>query len=204
MNKSKILVVEDESLVAEDIRKFLNNLGYSVLSIASTGSEALKRVEEDKPDLVLMDIVLQDDQNGIETARRIRTRFDIPIVFLTGYSDEKIVNEAKYTEPYGYLFKPIDSKELHTTIEIALYKHASDRKLKERQDRLTFFLDPASDTFCLLDSNLRILEVNKTGLDSWGFKKESILGKSLLYFLPQSERKPWLDKYMQVINLNPA
>jgi two-component system, NarL family, sensor histidine kinase UhpB len=199
MNKSRILVVEDEGLVAEDIRKHLEDLGYSVSSIASTGPEALKRVEKEKPDLVVMDIVLQDGQNGIKIARRIRARFDIPIVFMTAYSNEEIVNEAKDTEPYGYLLKPIDSKELSPTIEIALYKHASERKLKERQDRLASFLDPATDAFCLLDSSFKILEVNKTGMDNWGFKKEDILGKSLLSFALRGERKDWHERFRQVM-----
>jgi two-component system sensor histidine kinase UhpB len=199
MNKYRILIVEDEALVAEDIRKFLDELGYSVTSIASTGPEALKRAEKEKPDLVLMDIILQGDQNGIEVARRIRARLDIPIVFMTAYSDEEIVNEAKDADPHGYLLKPIDSKELSPTIEIALYKHASERKLKERQDRRASFLDPATDTFCLLDSHLKILDINKTGIDNWGLKKTEILGKSLLNFAPQGQKKEWQERLRQVM-----
>src|SRR3989337_1291461 len=119
----KILVVEDESIVAEDIRKSLLNMGYSVPSIASSGEEAIKKASEHKPDLVLMDIMLEGEIDGIKAADIIRSSSDIPVIFQTAYSDDKILARAKITEPFGYIIKPFKERELRINIKIALYKH---------------------------------------------------------------------------------
>jgi CheY-like chemotaxis protein len=103
MVKNKIMVVEDEIIVAEHIRRSLQNMGYSVTSVASSGAEAIKDAEDISLDLVLMDIVLDGEMDGIETAKLIRSRFNIPVVFLTAFSDEKILERAKITEPFGYI-----------------------------------------------------------------------------------------------------
>ena len=135
MAKRRILVVEDEIVVAMDIQDLLKNLGYDAPVTAPSGEEAIKRTEEIKPDLVLMDIVLRGDMDGIEAADYIRTRFDIPVVYLTAYADEKTLQRAKVTVPFGYLLKPFDGRMLHTSIEIALYKHTLDKALRESEER---------------------------------------------------------------------
>lgn len=132
MAGKKILVVEDETIVAEHIRRSLQNLGYSVPITVSTGEKAIKEAENNKPDLVLMDIVLEDKMDGIEAAMQIRSCFDIPVVYLTAYSDEKILERARITEPFGYVIKPFDERELKINIEIALYKHKMESALRER------------------------------------------------------------------------
>lgn len=132
----KIFIVEDEQIVAEDIRKSLQHLGYTVCGIASAGKEALCQVEEELPDLTLVDIVLKGDMDGIEVARRIRSEFGIPVVYLTAYDDEKTLDRARTTEPYGYLLKPFKERELHTTIEMALYKHEMEKEVEENLQRL--------------------------------------------------------------------
>jgi CheY-like chemotaxis protein len=129
MSQPRILVVEDEGIVAHDIKHMLNGLGYEVPVIASSGEDAIKRVAEKKPDLVLMDIVLGGDMDGIEAAKQIRARFDIPVVYLTAYADETTVSRAKMTAPYGYLVKPFTEGELHAAIEIALHKHEMEREV---------------------------------------------------------------------------
>ena len=203
MRKVKILIVENESLVAKDIQKSLDNLGYST-AIVSEGKKALQKIRQDQPDLVLMDIVLQGEMDGIETSRRIRSRWDIPIVYITAYSDEKTVQAAKVTEPYGYILKPIDEKELQVTVELSLYKHASERKIKERHDRLNRFIDPATDTFCLLDSNFNIIEMNETGLKTWGIKRKGLKARNIfdliLNFLPL-DRERWREKLCETMNV---
>src|SRR3989304_5840331 len=112
MAETQILVVEDEAIVAEAIRRKLRKLGYAVPSTASRGEEAIKKVEENNPDLVLMDIVLQGEMDGIEAAEKIRTRFNTPVVYLTAYSDEKTLLRAKITEPFGYIIKPFRNGQL--------------------------------------------------------------------------------------------
>ncbi len=118
-----ILIVEDERIVAEDIQKSLENLGYSVSAIVPSGEKAIQKAEEDNPDLVLMDIVLKGDMDGIEAAEQIYSHFNIPVVYLTAHADEKKLQRAKATESYGYLLKPFEDEELHTTIEMALHRH---------------------------------------------------------------------------------
>ena len=127
MTGKRILIVEDEGIVARDMQKMLTRLGYSVTSIAYTGPEAVRRAETEKPDLVLMDIVLKGGMDGIEAAGKIREKADLPVVYLTAHADPPILARAGVTEPYGYILKPFRERELHAAIEIALYKHAADR-----------------------------------------------------------------------------
>jgi DNA-binding response OmpR family regulator len=131
MAKANILVVEDEAIVALDIQTRLIQLGYDVAGICSTGEDAIKRADEFKADLVLMDIMLGGKINGVEAARQIRMQYNIPVIFLTAYSDEATLQQAKMIEPYGYLPKPFDGRTLKTTIEIALHKHKMERERKE-------------------------------------------------------------------------
>ena len=128
MEKSQILVVEDESLVAIDILKTLESFGYEVSSTVSSGEAAIQKVEENKPDLVLMDITLKGSIDGVSTAQRIQARFDIPVVYLTAHSDDETVKRVIHSNPYGYIVKPFVEGELYDTIEKALDRH----KLKRR------------------------------------------------------------------------
>ena len=124
------MIVEDEWTVAEDIKISLQNLGYTISSVTSSGKEAIQKAEEDRPDLVLMDIVLQGEMDGIEAANQIRSRFNIPIVYLTAYADDKVLERAKITEPSGYIVKPFINEDLKIAIEIALYKHKAKKERK--------------------------------------------------------------------------
>jgi len=130
----RILIVEDEKVVAMDIRTMLKSLGYDVPGIVSSSEKALKKVEETKPDLVLMDIMLGEKRDGIEIAQEIRDRFKIPVVYLTAYADDDTIQRAKKTNPHGYILKPFDEKELSTSIEIALYKSGIERKIREETE----------------------------------------------------------------------
>ncbi|MFC1829343.1 HD domain-containing phosphohydrolase [Thermodesulfobacteriota bacterium] len=136
MDKKRILVVEDDKITAKLISKSLQELGYSVSSVVPSGEEAIQKVEEDAPDLVLMDIVLEGDMDGIAAAKEIRFRFQIPVIYLTGYAEDEFLDRVKITEPYGYILKPFNTRELHTNIEIALYKHNSEQQLKAAYTRL--------------------------------------------------------------------
>jgi two-component system sensor histidine kinase/response regulator len=127
---SRILVVEDEIIVAMDLQHELTSLGYRVTGIISSGKEAIDKAGQTRPDLVLMDIRLEGDVDGIEAAEQIRVSFNIPVIFLTAYADADTLQRAKITEPFGYIIKPYQERDLHTTIEMALYKHQMDSKLK--------------------------------------------------------------------------
>ena len=127
MAKAKILVVDDESIIANDIQDMLKDEGYDVPAIASSGEEAIKKAEEIKPDLVLMNIGLKGDMDGIDAAAHIHNRFNIPIVYVTAYMDEKRLERAKVTEPFGYIIKPFEDKELSSAIEKALGGNPKER-----------------------------------------------------------------------------
>ncbi len=130
MSQDTILIVEDEAIAALEIQEKLKELGYNAVEIAFSGQEALKKTAELNPALVLMDINLGAGIDGIETAKKIQSSFDIPIVYLTAYTDEDTLQKAKITKPYGYITKPFKERELHIIIDIALYKHRADAEIK--------------------------------------------------------------------------
>jgi CheY-like chemotaxis protein len=136
MNKEKILVVEDEWIIAKQICSNLEDFGYEVGSTASTGDDAVRMVETQRPDLILMDIVLDGKMDGIEAVEKIALRFDIPVIYLTAYTNQAYLNRAKRTKPFGYLVKPFKESELYANIEMALYKHKTDRAIKDYLNRL--------------------------------------------------------------------
>lgn len=122
MAEGRILIVEDEHIVAMGIKRMLKNLGYTVTGVASSGMDAISKAESTFPDLVLMDIMLKGELDGIEAAKEIKERFEVPVVYLTAYSDSNILERAKKTGPFGYIVKPFDEKDLHSNIEIALHR----------------------------------------------------------------------------------
>src|SRR3990172_3047696 len=134
--KTNILVTEDESIVAKDIAHSLKKLGYNVVAICSTGEDAVAMVEEKRPDLILMDIMLKGEMSGIEAAEQIKQNFNIPVIYLTAYANKSTLEKEKVTEPYGYIIKPFKEIDLHTSIEMALYKHAKNVDLKKERDFL--------------------------------------------------------------------
>lgn len=136
MSASTILVVEDEAITAKDLQATLQDLGYVVCGTASSGEEAVRKTGADRPDLVLMDIVLQGAMDGIEAAEQIRTSWGIPVVYLTAHSDNETIRRASITEPYGYIVKPFNERELHSNVEIALYKNRMERLYRESCERI--------------------------------------------------------------------
>lgn len=136
MTKAKILIVEDDGIVALDIENRLKELGYFVSATVSRGREAVKKVEEHQPDLVLMDIVLKGEMDGIETAQIIRSRFDTPVIFLTAYANDQRLERAKLTGPFGYILKPFQKRDLKVVIEMALYTAKIDAKRRQVETAL--------------------------------------------------------------------
>lgn len=136
MAKSKIMIVEDEWITADDIRMSLQSLGYTVTSMSSTGEDAIQNAEKERPDLVLMDIMLKGEMDGIEAASQIRSIYNIPIIYLTAYADEKILERASITEPFGYIVKPFINEDLKIAIEIALYKHRIEKERRRLVEEL--------------------------------------------------------------------
>ncbi len=140
-SNARILIVEDEIVIARDLQKKLENLGYVVPAIASSSHEALDKAAEVRPDLVLMDIVLNNKEDGIVAAEKLRARFDIPVIYLTAYSDDVTLSRAKATEPFAYILKPFEINMVRISIEIALYKHRIEKEkeklISDLQDALS-------------------------------------------------------------------
>lgn len=128
MSEGRILIVEDEHIVAMGIKRMLKNLGYTLAGVASSGEDAVNKAESTFPDLVLMDIMLKGNKNGIEAAQEIKARFGIPVVYLTACSESKIVERAWKTGPLGYIVKPFDEKDLKKSIDVALCRQRMEKK----------------------------------------------------------------------------
>lgn len=179
MPEKKILVVEDESIIAEDIRMNLEDLGYTVPAVVSSGEAAILKVKETGPDLVLMDIMLKGEMDGIDTAEKIHSNFNIPVVFLTAYGDEKTLERAKVTEPFGYIIKPFKQRELNINIEIALHKNEMDKKLKRSKEWLSTTLKSIGDAVIATDMKDTIIFMNPVAQNMTGWKLGEAKGKDL-------------------------
>ena len=180
MSTAKILVVEDENIVATDIKNRLKRLGYSVLAVVNSGEKALKKVEETHPSLVIMDIRLSGDMDGVTAAEKIRSRFQIPVIYLTAYSDETTLQRAKVTEPFGYILKPFQARDLQIAIEMALYKHQMERRLKSREQRLETIIKSIGDAVIVTDVNGCVQFMNPVAEALTGWNQEEAEGKDLI------------------------
>jgi two-component system, cell cycle sensor histidine kinase and response regulator CckA len=183
MTRPQIMVVEDESIVAEDMKAMLEGFGYTVPAVAFSGEEAVKKAFDTHPDLLLMDIVLKGQMSGVEAVERIRSRCNIPVVYVTAYADEKTVRRAKATQPFGYILKPFDARELQTAIEIALYKHQMEKKLHEREQRLSLTLRSIDDAIITTDSRGRVTFMNPRAEALTGWSQDEGLGHQVMQVL---------------------
>ncbi len=179
MKKLQILVVEDESLVAKDIVNMVRGLGYSVPAVVSTGEEAIVIAEKTRPDIILMDIVLKGRIDGIEAAQYIWENYSLPVVYLTAYADEATLQRAKVTEPFGYILKPFDERELQTTIEMAFFKAQMEKKLRERERWLSTILRSIGDGVIVTDQSDRVTFMNGVAEYLTGWNQSEILEKPL-------------------------
>lgn len=177
--KIKIMVVEDTYIVAKDLQDSLHKLGYSVEEITDSGKAAIQLAEKIRPDLILMDIKLKGKLDGIEAATIIKDQFDIPIIYLTAYADDDTLQRAKRTEPSGYIIKPYKKEELHSVIEMALYKRKMEGYLKKREEFLSTTLKSISDAVITTDVDARITFINPIAEVITGWGQEEALGKHI-------------------------
>jgi PAS domain S-box-containing protein len=157
---AQILIVEDERVIARDIRDCLENLGYSIVAIASSAAEAMEKAAEMHPDLILMDIRLKGEMDGIQAAEQIWSRFQIPFIYATGYSDKPTLERARATAPFGYILKPIEERELFVAIETALQRFRLETELKQREQWLTTILRGIGDGVIVVDAQAKIKFLN--------------------------------------------
>jgi PAS domain S-box-containing protein len=184
VTRSRVLVVEDQPLIATDLCQTLRTMGYDVLPSLASGEDAVIAAVELRPELILMDIRLSGPMDGIQAAMAIRDRLDVPIVYLTAYADDETIKRAKVTGPFGYLLKPFNERELRAAIEIALYKHTTDRLLAEERARRVaaeeykLFVDGVEDyAIFIIDVTGRVASWNAGAARIYGYSAEEVLGR---------------------------
>ena len=189
MSSGKILIVEDEALVAEDIRQHLVEAGYDVVATANRGEAALDILSRQSVDLVMLDIMLAGEWDGIETAEQIRRHYQTPVVFLTAYSDQAKLDRARVTEPYGYLIKPFDERELKSTLAMAMYKSESDRQGREARRWTQTVLGTLDWGVVTVDSLGKIEYLNRYAEKYFSAALADVSGRDIdtLFMLSQSK-----------------
>ncbi|MCC6383807.1 MAG: response regulator [Bacteroidia bacterium] len=184
-----ILVVEDESIVAKDIQNTLIRLGYHVPATASSAVTAFDKLEEFKPDLVFLDIKLKGNVDGIQIAERIKTEYDIPVIFLTSFVDKNTLDRAKVTEPYAYLVKPYNEPDLQSAVEMALYKAKKDKEMKLDRNLYAKALGHLSEAVIITDKEGKIIFINQKAENILGYGSDSANGKLLASILTVESQK---------------
>jgi len=184
MEQDRILIVEDERIIALDLKRRLERFGYHVVGMASEAADAIELASAELPDLVLMDIMLSSGADGITAATEIRRRHRIPVVFLTAYADEATIQRAKIAEPVGYVLKPFKERELHTTIDIGLYKSRVERELLRQERLFSSILRSAGDAIVAADSAGVIQFMNPVAETLTGWKEDEARGEPVNEVIP--------------------
>jgi len=197
MNPSRILIVEDEAIVAMDLKLHLQELGYDLVALAATGEEALAATARQAPDLVLMDISLGAGMDGIETARHLQS-LGIPVVFLTAFADEGTLARAKESGPYGYLLKPFDERTLHSTLEMAFYRHRMEQELKASESRLRAIIEHALDLVVILDRSGLVVYSSPAAGRILGYAPGERLGTSAADLIHPDDMADFLQAFQEL------
>jgi PAS domain S-box-containing protein len=184
----KVLIVEDESIEAMNIKQTLESFGYEIPYVASGGKEAVEKALEIMPDLILMDIVLKGDTDGIEAASKIKN-LNIPVIYLTAHSEEPTIERAKLTGPHGYIIKPYDANELKYAIELAIYKNQMEMELRESEEKYRLLVEGQKDMVVELDTEGRFLFVSPSYCEMFGKTEEELIGKKFIPSVHQDDRE---------------
>jgi PAS domain S-box-containing protein len=199
---AKVLVVDDEVVVAEDIRRQLRSLGYTVVGVASSGSDAIRLGAEHRPDLILMDIKLKGSMDGIETARAIQARFNIPVIYLTAFSDEETLARARHTLPLAYLIKPFVRTDLRAAVELALFRHRLAKAADQRGRWLDAVLQAIGDAVITVDPSGRITILNQSAEAVTGWTQGEAIGRpigDIMILLDPDTRRPVTNPALEAI-----
>ncbi len=183
VKKKRVFIVEDSGIVAMELRRILEGLGYAVSGIAGNGEEAVNLCLAEPPDLILMDIKLPGKMNGIEASREIRKSINVPVIFTTAYSDSETVQEVQKTYPFGFVVKPYREKDLLVAIETAFTRYEYERKLEESEQKYKNLFDGSSDIIFTLDEDFTILTVNRAVMNYLSLNPEDVISRNLVDLL---------------------
>lgn len=190
LDRPRILIVEDDPLIAIGLKRRLNNLGYCVAAVASSGRQAFEAAKDNLPDLALMDIALEGDMDGTEAAAKIRSSLNIPTVFVTAHTEESVLAKAKSAEPFGYLVKPYNERELRSTIEVALYKSRTEQALVRAKEEWERTFDTVPDLIMIVDDQHRIVRANRAAADRLSKSPEEVVGQKCFEILCGRDSPP--------------
>ena len=193
MVQAKILIVDDEVVVAEDIRRQLRSLGYLVVGVVASGSEAVQLAGEHRPDLILMDIKLKGPMDGIEAARTIQSQYGTPVIYLTAFSDEETLERARQTLPLAYLIKPFVSSDLRAALELALFRHRVSRIAEQRGRWLDAVVQSIGDAVITVDQQGKVTLLNPAAQTLTGWSQSDAVGKTVqevVVLLDTESRRP--------------
>lgn len=202
MNKPRVLIVEDEAIIAMDLGARLTRMGYAVIATTASGAEAIRCAIEHKPDLVLMDVVLAGDMDGVHVAEQM-IPLGIPVIYITAYSDDVTLQRARATGPYGYILKPFQERELRSTIEITLHRHRVEHALQENQRWLAAILESIGDVVIATDATGRVTFTNAVAEALTGYTQEMVAGQSvagMLTILDAATRTPVSNPVMAALD----
>lgn len=186
MAKASILIVEDEAIVAADLADKLERAGYAIAGTVSRGEQAVRMAQEKRPDLILMDIRLAGPLDGIEVAQRLKSSTDVPVVFLTAHSDDETIRRAGLTDPFGYILKPFEERDLTTQIDIALYRYRAERALRDSEARYRALVETAFDGIITIDGQGTIHSCNAAVERMFGYPREDLLRRNVALLMPEA------------------
>lgn len=179
MPKANILIVEDSFIVSYHLKATLENEEYEVAAVCDSGEQAIEVVQQKKPDLVLMDIMLNGKMDGVEAASLIRKNFNLPVIYITALTDKETIGRAKITEPFGYLTKPFEDREIFTVIEMALYKHRIESRLRESEQKYFSTVNSVNDCLIAIDRDCKITYMNPSALNYLQLALQDVQGKEI-------------------------
>jgi PAS domain S-box-containing protein len=189
MSKAKILIVEDELVIALSIEKILEKLGYEVIGLVTAGEEAVVQALDQNPDLILMDIILSGAIDGIEAARRIRKSVDIPIIYITANADSATLDRARDTLPYGYLNKPINERDLLANLDSTIYKHRMERRIHESEEKYRNLVESINDIIMSFDENGTVTYISPQTYEITGYRADEVVGNNIVHYLHPDDRE---------------
>jgi PAS domain S-box-containing protein len=198
IQQTRVLIVESRASAAADLQQTLENLGYTVLAVASSGEAAIQKAAEPRPDLVLTDVVLEAELDGIKAAAQIRNRFDIPVIFVTSQADDEVLRQASVIGPFGYILKPFDARQLHINIQMALYRHKMESKLRESVENFRTLAENANDGI-LISTGKRGTHVyaNARAAEITGYSVAELLQTDIKDLVHPDQAQNILQRYTQ-------
>ncbi len=198
---SKVLVVDDEAAITMQLEERLTQMGYDVVATASSGSEAIDVARKYRPDVVLMDIVMPGDIDGIQASEVIRAEMDIPVIFLTGYGGDVFIQRATKAEAFGYVMKPFREEDIKAAIQIVLQKSATERGLRQSERRGRAILDAASESIISIDGETNIISWNRGAESMFGYSETEVIGRPLKMLMPERSRASFQSGFRRAAEL---